>query len=89
MKFDKALLRTVLFSLGVVTFVIGVYQTVFYNDLARNYWIFMVNLACWMPLLYWRQQESVAAKIAAQEAKLAEEKRRRERSGGSPKKRRS
>ncbi len=89
MKFDKALLRTVLLSLGVVTFVIGVYQTVFYNDLARNYWIFMLSLACWMPLIYWRQQEAVAAKIAAQEAKLAEEKRRRERSGGSPKKRRS
>ena len=88
MKFDKALLRTVLFSLGVVTFVIAVYQTIFYNDLARNYWIFMVNLACWMPLIYWRQQESVAAKVAAQEAKLAEEKRRREATGKGSKKRR-
>lgn len=82
MKFDKALLRTVLLSLGVVTFVIGVYQTVLFNDLTGNYWIFMASLACWMPLIYWRQQEAVAAKVAAAEARLAEEKRRRAQAGG-------
>jgi len=88
MKFDKDLLRTVLLSLGVVTFIIGVYQTVFFNDLTGNYFIFMASIACWMPLIYWRQQEAVAAKIAAQEAKLAEEKRQRSRGGNGPKKRR-
>ena len=74
MKFDKDLLRTVLFAVGVVAMVIGIYQTLLFNDLMRNYWIFMVAMACWMPLLYWRQQERVAAKIAEQEAKLARHK---------------
>lgn len=73
MKFDKSLLRTVLFSLGVVAFVIGVYQTVVEGDLGRNYWIFMVSLACWLPLNYWRQQEARRAKeveVARQVAEL-------------------
>ncbi|MDQ2794197.1 MAG: hypothetical protein M3Y12_09340 [Bacteroidota bacterium] len=77
MKFDKDLLRTVLFAVGVVAMVIGIYQTLLFNDLLRNYWIFMVAMACWMPLLYWRQQERVAAKIAEQEAKLARQKQAR------------
>ena len=64
MKFDKSLLRTVLFALGVVSFVIGVYQTVVQSDLGRNYWIFMISLVCWLPLNYWRQQEARAAKEA-------------------------
>jgi hypothetical protein len=64
MKFDKSLLRTVLFSLGVVSFVIGVYQVVLQNDLGRNYWIFMISLSCWLPLNYWRQKEARAAKEA-------------------------
>ena len=68
MTFDKSLLRTVLFAVGVVALVIGIYQTLLFNDLMRNYWIFMVAMCCWMPLLYWRQQERVAAKIAEQEA---------------------
>ena len=75
MTFDKYLVRTVLFSVGVVALVIGIYQTVFYNDLARNYWLFMVSMTCWMPLLYWRQQERLAEKIAEQEAKLAKQAR--------------
>ena len=73
MKFDKDLLRTVLFAVGVVAVVIGIYQTLLFNDLAANYWIFMVAMLCWMPLLYWRQQERLVAKIAEQEAKLARE----------------
>jgi len=86
MKFDKSLLRTVLFSVGVVAVVIGIYQTIYYNDVARNYWIFMVAMACWMPLLYWRQQERLAAKIAEQEAKLAQQARAAR--SGKPTKRR-
>ena len=75
MTFDKSLLRTVLFAVGVSALVIGIYQTLLFNDLGRNYWIFMVSMVCWMPLLYWRQQERVAAKIAEQEAKLAQQQR--------------
>ncbi|WP_070725167.1 hypothetical protein [Hymenobacter lapidarius] len=71
MTFDKSLLRTVLFALGVVSFVIGVYETILYNDIARNYWIFMISMFCWLPLLYWRQQERLAAKVAEEQAKLA------------------
>ena len=75
MTFDKSLLRTVLFSVGVVSFVIGVYQTILFNDLAANYWIFMISMVCWMPLLYWRQQERLAAKVAEEEARLAKQAR--------------
>jgi hypothetical protein len=75
MKFDKSLLRTVLFAVGVVAMVIGIYQTIYYNDLGRNYWIFMISMTCWMPLLYWRQQERLEAKIAEQKAKLAQQNR--------------
>ena len=75
MTFDKSLLRTVLFAVGVAALVIGIYQTIMFNDLSRNYWIFMVSMTCWMPLLYWRQQERLEAKIAEQKAKLAEQAR--------------
>lgn len=73
MKLDKSLARTVLMALGVVSFVIGAYQTVLQKDLGRNYWIFMVSLACWLPLNYWRQQDARRAKeieVARQVAEL-------------------
>ena len=73
MKFDKSLLRTVLVAFGVVSFVIGVYQTILQHDLGRNYWIFMVSLVCWLPLNYWRQQDARRAKeveVARQVAEL-------------------
>ncbi|RZK34023.1 MAG: hypothetical protein EOO57_11995 [Hymenobacter sp.] len=73
MKFDKSLLKTVFFALGVVTFVIATYQTVLQNDLVGNYWIFMISLGCWLPLQYWRRQEARAAKeveVARQVAEL-------------------
>ena len=56
--------RTVLFSVGVVTFVIGVYQTLVENNpkvplesLQRNYWLFMISLACVMYYRYLRPRE--------------------------------
>lgn len=64
MKIDKSLVRTVLVAFGVVSFVIGVYQTILQKDLGRNYWIFMISLACWLPLNYWRLQEARRAKEA-------------------------
>ena len=75
MIFDKHLLRTVLFAVGVAALVIGIYQTILFNDVGRNYWIFMISMLCWMPLLYWRQQERVAAKVEEQKAKLAQQAR--------------
>ena len=85
MKFDKALLRTVLFAVGVVSMVIGIYQTLLFNDLGRNYWIFMVASACWMPLIYWRQKDTVAAKLAEQTAKAAKAAPKGGKPGGGPK----
>ncbi len=35
---------TIGFSLAVVSFVIGVYQTMVEGDLASNYWLFMISL---------------------------------------------
>ena len=64
MKVDKSLVRTVLMAFGVVSFVIGVYQTILLRDIGRNYWIFMVSLACWLPLNYWRLQDARRAKEA-------------------------
>ncbi len=72
MKFDKSLLKTVLFSLGVVAFVIATYQTVLQSDLVGNYWIYMVSLACWLPLQYWRRQEARQAKEAEVARQVAE-----------------
>ena len=75
MQFDKSLLRTVLFAVGVAAMVIGIYQTILLDDLGANYWIFMVSMTCWLPLLYWRQQERLAAKIAEQQALQAKQAR--------------
>lgn len=71
MKFDLSLFKTILFSIGVVSFVIGVYETIVTGDLQANYWIFMVSMCCWLPLRYWRQKEALAAKEAAQAAATA------------------
>ena len=68
MKFDLSLFKTILFAFGVVSFVIGVYQTLVSGNLLANYWIFMVSMCCWLPLRYWRQKEAAAAKVAAQQA---------------------
>ena len=35
-------LYTISFSLAVVAFIIGVYQTLVEQDLAGNYWLFMI-----------------------------------------------
>ena len=36
---------TIGFSLSVVSFVIGIYQTIVERDLASNYWLFMISLS--------------------------------------------
>ncbi|MDF7812415.1 hypothetical protein [Hymenobacter sp. YC55] len=64
MQFDKALLRTVLFSVGVVSFVIGAYQTVLQNDknaLRDNYWLFMISFSCVMLFRYLKMKEEKKA----------------------------
>jgi hypothetical protein len=62
--------RTILFAVSVVTFVIGVYQTIVENNpkepmesLQRNYFMFMISLACtmWYRYLKQRDQEKAAA----------------------------
>ena len=66
--------RTVLFSVAVVAFVIGTYQTLLESKpgsnlegLHRNYWLFMVSLACTMGYRYLvqRDKEKEAAKAAS------------------------
>ncbi|WP_324673935.1 hypothetical protein [Hymenobacter sp. GOD-10R] len=54
MRFDRALLRTILFSLTVVAMVIGVYQTVLQDDpnaVRDNYWLFTFAFSFY--LIYW------------------------------------
>jgi|GEM_PF-1119502 len=67
--------RTILFSVGVVTFVIGVYQTLVENNpkvplesLQRNYWLFMISLACTMYYRYLKQREKEKDAAAAAQA---------------------
>ncbi|GAB2460057.1 hypothetical protein GCM10011375_10270 [Hymenobacter qilianensis] len=60
-KFDRALGRTVLFSVAVVALVIGVYETILSNSLdaiSRNYWLFMVSFACMMWYRYLGQTKA-------------------------------
>lgn len=60
MRFDKSLLRTVLFSVGVVSFVIGAYETVLQNDkdaLVDHYWLFMVSFSCVMLFRYLKAKD--------------------------------
>jgi hypothetical protein len=45
-------------------------------------------MACWMPLLYWRQQETLAAKIAEQQAKAAKAAPKSGKGFNQPRKRR-
>ncbi|KUG05990.1 hypothetical protein [Solirubrum puertoriconensis] len=59
-SFDRGLVRTVLFSVAVVAFIIGVYETLLTNDILRNYLFFMVSIIC---LLMYRR-----LKIDEQEA---------------------
>ncbi|WP_375436189.1 hypothetical protein [uncultured Hymenobacter sp.] len=73
MHFDKSLLRTVLFALGVVSFVIGAYETVLRNDenaLRDNYWLFMISFTCVMLFRYLksRDEEKAAPKTPAKQA---------------------
>lgn len=76
MRIDPSMWRTILFSLGVVTFVIGVYQTLVENDpkapmesLQRNYWLFMISLACVMYYRYLKQRQKEQDFIAQQQNK--------------------
>lgn len=62
LQFDKSLFRTVLFSLAVVSFVIGAYQTVLQNNetaLRDNYWLFMISFVCVLLFRYLKPEEEV------------------------------
>lgn len=87
MRLDKSMVRTVLFSLTVVTMIIGVYQTVLQNDanaIRDNYWLF--TFAFTFYLTYWylgrkeKREPAAAAKPAApapRPGKATQNKRRR------------
>ncbi len=56
--------RTILFSLAVVSFVIGAYQTVLQNDknaVTDNYWLFMISFVCTMLHRFTRPKPEVKA----------------------------
>ena len=66
--FDRALGRTVLFSVAVVALVIGIYETILLNSLegiSRNYWLFMVSLACVMWYRYLGQTDQSTPEASA------------------------
>jgi len=53
--------RTILFSLAVVSFVIGTHRTVLRmgdkNALLDNYWLFMISLVCVLLFRYLKPRE--------------------------------
>ena len=53
-----SLVYTIGFSLAVVAFVIGVYQTMVERDLASNYWLFMISLGFLFGLRWFRLRRS-------------------------------
>ncbi|WP_022825568.1 hypothetical protein [Hymenobacter norwichensis] len=62
LQFDKSLFRTILFSVAVVSFVIGTYQTVLQNNenaLRDNYWLFMISFVCVLLFRYLKPEEEV------------------------------
>ena len=48
---------TIGFALAVVSFIIGVYQTMVERDLASNYWLFMISLGFLFGLRWWRLRQ--------------------------------
>lgn len=63
---DPGLRRTILFSLAVVSFVIGTYETVSRindpNALRDNYWLFMISFVCVMLYRYLKPAPEPPAK---------------------------
>lgn len=55
---QNSLVYTVGFALAVVSFVIGVYQTMVERDLASNYWLFMISLGFLFGVRWWRLRQS-------------------------------
>lgn len=63
-RFDRSLVRTVLFSLAVCSFVIGTYQTLLQNDknaLRDNYWLFMTSFSLVMLYRYLGRSQAPTA----------------------------
>lgn len=48
---------TIYFSVAVVAIVIGTHRTIVENNLATNYWIFMIALACWFLYRYQKKTD--------------------------------
>ena len=52
------LVYTIGFALAVVSFVIGVYQTIVEGDLASNYWLFMIAIGFLFAVRWWRLRQA-------------------------------
>lgn len=52
------LVYTIGFALALVSFVIGVYQTIVERDLASNYWLFMIALGFLFAVRWWRLRQA-------------------------------
>ncbi|MFD2786858.1 hypothetical protein [Hymenobacter rubripertinctus] len=71
---DPGISQTVLFVLGVFTFMVGSYQTLAtggMDGLYDNYWLFMVSFGCVIGLRYLRQRDKEAAAEAEAAQKTA------------------
>lgn len=71
---DPGISRTLLFVLGVVTFVIASYQTLITGNmkgLYDNYWLYMVSFGAIIWLRYLRQRDKIAAAEAEEARKVA------------------
>ncbi|UYZ62217.1 hypothetical protein [Hymenobacter weizhouensis] len=72
---DPGISRTILFVLGVFTFVVACYQTLAsgsMDGLYDNYWLFMLSFGLIIWLRYLRQRDKIAAAEAEAARKATE-----------------
>lgn len=83
---EPGMRRTILFSVAVVSFVIGAYQTVLQNNetaLRDNYWLFMISFVCVLLFRYLKpaDEEKPAPKPSPQAGASAKPVPRNKRRG--------
>ena len=89
---DPGISLTILFVVGVFTFVVASYRTLAtggMEGLYDNYWLFMVSFGCviWLRYLRQRQKEADMRAEDVRQAEIKKANRKVGKSGSKPKKR--
>ncbi|NVO83601.1 hypothetical protein [Hymenobacter terrestris] len=89
---DPGISQTILFVVGVFTFVVASFRTLVIGGLEglySNYWLFMVSFGCiiWLRYLRQRQKEADMRAEDARKAETSKAARKPGKAAGKPKKR--